>query len=118
MPDPGPVFRPPETPFSAPINAGSADNNVPAVAGTSGKLLGQIFEGGGGIGVVGLSGSGVGVQGNSGRALAPSGSAKPKARSMERAPPHCTPEYPPIIIIAATPFGPKTRYRGDRRILQ
>lgn len=62
MPNPTPF---PPTPFSAPINAGSADANVPAVAGTSGQLLGNIFEAGSGTGVYGLSGSGAGVYGDS-----------------------------------------------------
>jgi hypothetical protein len=52
-------------PFSAPIWAGSTDNNVPAVAGTSGYLAGAIVVYGGGIGVSGSSGSGAGVYGAS-----------------------------------------------------
>jgi hypothetical protein len=56
---------PTPTPFSAPINAGSADNNVPGVAGTSGQLLGQFVDFGGGIGVYGSSGTGDGVFGSS-----------------------------------------------------
>jgi hypothetical protein len=54
------------TPFSAPIWAGSADNKVPAVGGTSGQLVGLTVNYGSGTGVYGGSGTGVGVYGVSG----------------------------------------------------
>jgi hypothetical protein len=54
------------TPFSAPIWAGSADSNVPAVGGTSGYLAGEVVIYGAGTGVYGGSGTGVGVHGVSG----------------------------------------------------
>src|SRR5271165_2091220 len=51
--------------FSAPIDAGSANNNIPAVAGTSGKMQGQQVILGSGVGVNGISGTGDGVLGSS-----------------------------------------------------
>jgi len=53
--------------LSAPINAGSAEDNIPAVAGTSGKMQGQQVILGGGVGVNGISGTGDGVLGSSGK---------------------------------------------------
>jgi hypothetical protein len=49
--------------FSAPVDAGSADDGVAALAGTSGRMLGPDLQYGGGIGVYGASGTGVGVYG-------------------------------------------------------
>lgn len=58
-----PTIRP--TLSSPPINAASTDDGVPAVSGTSVRILGDPGAFGGGTGVWGTSGTGVGVHGDS-----------------------------------------------------